>query len=208
MKRACPPHGPFLRRWASSAMPLALVLGAVSPGVILADSGPAGGLDYSILPGESTVTYHVVHKLHRVSGVSKKVEGKARILPSGEAQIMLRIPAESFDSGNSNRDAHAKETIDAARYPTVEFKAVCEGMSPPASLPATVNRTCKGQVSLHGVQRSLDVPVHVDYQTPERIHAIGRLELSLEGFKIERPSLFFVKVDDALKIDADIVLGK
>ena len=38
-------------------------------------------------------------------------------------EIGGRAPLDSFDSGNSNRDEHMKEAVEAARYPLVELKA-------------------------------------------------------------------------------------
>ena len=73
--------------------------------------------ELTVLPASSSITYHLVHKMHRVDGVSHKVEGKARLTPDGKAQVMVRAPSESFDSGNVNRDAHMKEAVEAAKYP-------------------------------------------------------------------------------------------
>src|SRR6478752_6439094 len=72
--------------------------------------------DYSIDAKDSTLTYHLIHKMHKVDGVSHKVEGKARLTPDGKAQVLVRAASESFDSGNVNRDAHMKEAVEAAKY--------------------------------------------------------------------------------------------
>ena len=75
----------------------------------------------------SKITYTLIHKMHTVMGEAKKgIEGKAALGPSG-AQVMVRVPVASFDSGNANRDEHMKESVDAARYPMVELKAVGDG---------------------------------------------------------------------------------
>ena len=37
-------------------------------------------------PAASSISYHMVHKLHKFDATSKKVEGKVRILPTGVAQ--------------------------------------------------------------------------------------------------------------------------
>src|SRR4051812_38009232 len=96
------------------ALPLGLALVA---GAAFADE------DLGVDRGKSSITYHLVHKLHKFDGISKQVDGKARLLGDGRAQVMVRAAVESFDSGNSNRDEHMKETVEAARFPTVELKA-------------------------------------------------------------------------------------
>ncbi len=160
----------------------------------------AAGVTLSISQKDSSITYRLIHKLHKFDGVSKQVEGKGRILPDGKAQVMVRAKVESFDSGNANRDSHMKETVEAARFPQVELKASGEAALP-ASFPATVDKTFNAELSFHGVKKNLSIPVKLTYQSATSIKAEAHLTLSLDEFKIERPSLMFVKIDDAMQVD-------
>jgi polyisoprenoid-binding protein YceI len=162
---------------------------------------------FAVSPANSKLTYFLVHKLHKFDGTSKKVEGKARILPTGQAQVGLRAAVESFDSGNNNRDAHMKEVTEAAKYPTVELKALCDGISLPPEA-ASVDKTCKAEITFHGIKKAIDLPVKLSWSSPTSVHATAKLSLSLDEFKVERPSLLFVKVDDTMEIVADVVLEK
>ena len=54
-------------------------------------------------PARSTITYGIVHKLHKADGVSHEVEGKAALLADGKVQVMVRAPIASFKSGESSR---------------------------------------------------------------------------------------------------------
>ena len=189
-----------MRRLATVAVTVA----AVVAGAAAVARAQAPGTEYSVVPAESSITYHLVHKLHHVEGTSHKVEGKARLMPDGKAQVMVRAPAASFDSGNVNRDAHMKEAIEAAKYPWVELKALGESVKPPATFPSTEKKTFKAQLSFHGVQNVFDLPVDVTWESPTKVHATTTFTISLDGYKVERPSLMFVKVDDALKIDAKL----
>jgi polyisoprenoid-binding protein YceI len=164
--------------------------------------------DLAVDAAQSTLTFHVVHRLHRVDGVSRRVEGRARLLSNGQAQVVVRVPADSFDSGNVNRDAHMKELLEPARFPWVELKATAGDLAPPAQLPATVERTFKARLAFHGVEQLLELPVSLTWTSPTRVRARASLVLSLERFKIERPSLMFVKIDDALKVDADVAFAR
>jgi polyisoprenoid-binding protein YceI len=186
---------------------------AVASFVALVAAAPPARADapakeLSIDGQRSTVTYHLVHKLHRFDGTSHKVDGRARLLPGGAAQVMVRIPVESFDSKNVNRDAHMKETVEVARFPDVELKALGEGVAVPASFPATVERRMKAQVTFHGVQQLLDVPVKITFESADRVRAESSFTVSVDSFKIERPSLLFVKIDDDMTIDANLVFHK
>ena len=161
---------------------------------------------FAVVKGESVITYHLVHKLHRFDGVSKSVEGKARVAADGTAQVMVRVPVESFDSSNVNRDAHMKETVEAARYANVELKAVGKPSLPAApSYPLKVPVTFKAQINFHGVAQNFELPVELTYESATRVRATAHFTVSLESFKIDRPSLMFVKIDDGLTVDADVV---
>jgi polyisoprenoid-binding protein YceI len=168
----------------------------------------APATEFNVVPAESSITYHLVHKMHKVDGTSHKVEGKARIMPDGKAQVMIRVPSQSFDSGNVNRDAHMKEAVEAAKYPYVELKALGEGLTPPAQFPTTQKKTFKAQLSFHGIQQVFDLPVDITWDAANKVHANTTFAISLDGYKVERPSLMFVKVDDELKLDAKLAFSR
>jgi polyisoprenoid-binding protein YceI len=175
-----------------------------APAPTPAQAGPA---QLAIKPEASSVTYHIVHKLHRVDGVSKRVEGRARLQAAGPTQVAIRVPVDSFDSGNVNRDAHMKEAVEAARYPLVELKAVADGVAAPATYPGTVQKTWHAQITFHGITQQLDIPVTLRFDAADRVVATTSFQVSLESFKVERPSLMFVKIDDAMKIDASLTFA-
>ena len=168
----------------------------------------ASAQSFTVDGGASKLVYHLVHKLHHVEGVSHKMEGKAVIGPDGRAQVLVKAPVESFDSGNVNRDEHMKEAVDAARFPTVELKALGEGLAPPASMPSTLKKPFKVQLTFHGETKVFEVPVEVTWESADRVHARSSFNVSLDAYKVERPSLMFVKVEDALVMDADLVFKK
>lgn len=191
---------PFART-AGSLLASLLLLAPLSPAP-RAQSAPAA---FSVDQAASSVSYKIVHKLHTVTGTSKAPEGKAVILPTGRAQVMVTIPVQTFDSGNSQRDAHVKETLSAAAYPTVTLKAVGEGVTVPTSFPTTIEKTFKGELTFHGEKKVIEIPVKLVFESAARVTATASFQISLEGYKVERPSLLLVKVDDAAKIEVSLV---
>lgn len=178
-----------------------------APAPAPAQAAPAAAQLYSVVQAKSSLTFHIVHKLHRVDGTSNKVEGKVRLLPDGKAQVMLRVASDSFDSKNVNRDAKVKEIVEASKFPLIEFKALGEGVTLPAG-GGTLDKTFKAQISFHGVQKTIDLPIKLTVGPDGTVRAQTTIALSVDEFKIEKPSLMFVKIDDELKIDADVVLSK
>lgn len=158
---------------------------------------------YSVAP-DSTLTYRLVHRFHAVNGVSRAVEGKARVLVDGTVQVMVRAPLESFRSGNTNRDAHMLEVTGAAREPYVTFKGVGR-LEPPGRYPADVRLALRGELTLKS-PRAVEVVATVHFDGPGRARAEASFPVSLEAHEVERPELLFVKVDDRVVIDARLAL--
>lgn len=168
----------------------------------------AAAADFSVAAAESAITYHLVHKFHKVDGTSQKIEGRARLLSDGKVQVMVRAAVRSFDSGNVNRDAHMQEVMDAAKYPEVTLKAAADGLSIPAQFPTTMSTTFKAQLSFHGVQKLLTLPVTLTWKSDHKVQATTSFTISLDEYKVERPSLMFVKVEDPLKIDVKVTFSR
>ncbi len=183
-----------------------LALAVLMTSAVARAQAPAEG--FSVDPAESTITFHLIHKMHKVDGVSKKIEGKAVVSPDGKAQVVVRAPVESFDSGNVNRDAHMKETLEAARFANVELKALADGMTAPATFPTTMKKTFKAQLMFHGQKGLFDIPIDITWESATRVRAACKFQISLEAYKIERPSLMFVKVDDDLQLDVKLLFKK
>ena len=155
----------------------------------------------------STLRYHVTHKFHEVDGVCREVNGKARLAPDGTLQVMVRAKPACFDSGNGNRDAHMLEVVDAARFPLVQLKGVAHGVVPPTKLPGQTTATLEAEVELHGVTHTLSFPVTLTFSGPGHVVAQARFTVSLTAFGIERPSLAFIKVEDAVPIAVELTFA-
>lgn len=159
---------------------------------------------YAVDTAASTVRYTVVHKLHEVDAASKEVEGKAMVRPDGSVLTEVRAPIASFRSGDGNRDEHMMEVMNVGTYPAVTFKGVAK-LPAPGELPQGPLQM-DGQVDLHGVKTRVAVPLSVTPQPDGSLRVRGSLEVSLDQHHIDRPSLLFVKVDDACRIDVDLLL--
>lgn len=181
-----------------NVLALALVLAA----------SPAGSQSFTLDPAASSVTYHIVHKLHHVDGRSGAIEGKAVLQSDGKLLAMVRAPVSSFDSGDRNRDTHMLEVMDAGKFPFVVVKGVAQldgALLAVAQKATTVDVKLQGEVELHGVKEPVTIPLTVEFRPDGTAHVKGALEVSLEKHGIERPSLLFVKIDDACKVDVDLV---
>ncbi len=136
---------------------------------------------------QGTLTYAVVHKLHEVRGTSKDVEGRALALPDGTVKVQVRAKVASFDSGLYT-----------------EVRGTLSGVTLPLEGPREA--VLHGTVELNGEKRTRDVPVKLK---PENggVRATFSFPISLEGFKLERPRLLLVKVDDRAVVSGDLLFA-
>lgn len=170
-------------------------------------AAPAGRA-LAVDPAASTLRYRLVHKLHTVEGTSRKVEGKAVVQPDGRVLAMFRVPVSSFDSGDANRDAHMQEALEVSAHPFVVLKATAAApaVAPAGAAVQPEALDVQAELELHGVKRPLAIPVRLEAGPDGAVRVRATFEVSLDGHRIERPSLLFVKVDDACRIDVDLVL--
>ena len=144
------------------------------------------------LTGESWVSYRLVHPLHVIDAKSTNVEYKLQLDPAKKEieMVTAQVDVTTFDSGNSNRDSHAMEVIDALTYPDVQFTSssvVQKGDSIFVS----------GKLSFHGVTDNVTMTGTSQWQ-PNRLDVHGGFDIGLTEFKIERPSLLMIPVEDKL----------
>ena len=162
---------------------------------------------YTVDAAKSSIGFTLIHKMHTVKGEAKKgVEGKAKVSDGG-SQVAVRAAVTNFDSGNANRDAHMMEVIEAAKFPSVELKAVAD-VKAPSVFPSKAAALLRGQLTFHGVTQPVEVKVELAWDSAKTLRVTGKFPVSLEAHKVERPSLMFVKVDDSVEIAVDFTLSE
>jgi len=117
---------------------------------------------------------------------------------------ILNFETASFDSGNSNRDVNMREATHEAAHPYTEVRGTLSGVTFPLEGPRET--VLHGTVELNGEKRTRDVPVKLK---PEDggVRVTFSFPISLEGFKLERPQLLLVKVDDRAVISGDLLFA-
>ena len=144
------------------------------------------------LQGESWIAYRLVHPLHEIEAKSTSPEYKAELDPTTKEvkTVAAQVDVTTFDSGNSNRDSHAMEVIEALTYPYVEFTSTSITQKGD-SLFVT------GKLTFHGVTKDITMAGTAQWQ-PNRLDVHGAFDIGLTEFKIERPSLLMIPVEDKL----------
>lgn len=156
--------------------------------------------------GQSSVSYTVENALHAVVATSTEVEGKLALLPDGRLQVMVRAPVKSFDSQNSNRDAHMLEVMDAATHPYVVFKGVAQAFELPTTFPSTLKLDMRGELDFRGRKHPETVEVELTFASANELRALARFDVSLTRYEVPLPSVVFVKLKDRCTVSIDLLL--
>ncbi|MCS6988237.1 MAG: YceI family protein [Chloroherpetonaceae bacterium] len=152
----------------------------------------------SAIKGESRLTYSLAHPLHNVEATCKEFLCEIEVTEANEIKS-ARVVADvmNFDSGNSNRDSHAMEVIDAFTYPEVSF----------ASEQITTSGDelhVSGKLTFHGVAKPISFVAKKESQNGKTTIA-GKMTVKLADHNVERPKLALIPTDEFLYISFVVV---
>ncbi|MGH9587414.1 MAG: YceI family protein [Acidobacteriaceae bacterium] len=151
---------------------------------------------------QSTLTYHITHPIHHVSGISHAAKGKG-ICQAGRCNFLIAAPVKSFQTGDSNRDLHMLEATRGAQFPMVIVRAQfpsSEIDSP--TLYADIQVQFSGQTAQYK---------HVAFQRTTQdgnVEIKGTIPATCSDFKIQRPSFLTVPISNEIPITVDMTWRK
>ena len=154
---------------------------------------------------QGTLSYTVVHKLHEVTGTTHELEGLARLQPGGPTLVQVRARVATFDSGNSNRDAHMREAKHEPLHPLAEVKGTLPAVTLPLAGPLELSMD--GRVELNGIQQKQVIPVRLEPAGARAVRARFFFPISLDAFHVDRPELLLIKIDDRATISGDLLFA-
>lgn len=162
--------------------------------IALLQFAPGQSSTLTAMKGKSEIHYLLTHPLHKVEAVCKDFICTVQYDDATHTVISTSFTADvsSFDSGNSNRDSHAMEVLDALTFPTVSFQSKNIKTSGQELLLA-------GDLTFHGVTKPISFGA-TTVSSGSNLTVQGNADVSLTLFKIERPSLLFIPVEDTLRI--------
>ncbi len=168
------------------------VKSAVALLLISCSAGMAQLKTLDAIKDESSVTYRLVHPLHKVEATSKDVHYRLDLDPATREikAVSAVVDVTTFDSGNSNRDSHAMEVIDAISFPEATFAGT--GVTQTGD-----SLTVNGRLTFHGVTKDVVMKASAKW-SENSLFVQGDFAVSLIAFNIERPSLLLIPVEDAL----------
>jgi polyisoprenoid-binding protein YceI len=148
---------------------------------------------------KSSITYSMNHILHAWDGTSRDLNGVVLVGAENRIEkVAIATKVSSFDSENSNRDAHLLEVVEALKYPNISFYSTSITESKKGELDV------KGVLQFHGVNKEITFKANAT-QVKNNVQVTGNFIFLLEDFKIERPSFMLKQVDNEVKVKFDVL---
>ena len=144
----------------------------------------AGALDLD----QVQIAYELKVGAHQISGVSHALEWQALALDGERAQVRLRVPIDSFDSGHAEFDSALRKALDAEYHPFAQLEGIAR------------DGRLDGTIELKGVVRPILVRLHV-----ERLEG-HLIAVASFGVDLREHGIVLENVDPHLSVEAVVRL--
>ena len=146
----------------------------------------------------SLITYFGVHYLHKWEGSTSDVKGVVSYDKNiDQYECSISVPLSTFSSGNDNRDSNMLVYCRAFDFPNINFQ----------STSIKVNKSTleiEGKIEFAGEEKEIKTNAKLNSLDNNLFAIEGELDILLSEFKVERPSLLFVEIEDLVKIKYSI----
>lgn len=137
-------------------------------------------------------------------GTTDKIDGfiywEGEELFAEKDQLLFEVELNSLDTGIGKRDRDMRKVLGTDKWPKAVFRGEIVHHAPLDSTVTAYRVRARGRMSLHGVEREMEVPATLILEEG-RSRILSSFTLRLEDFKIEAPSLVaFIKVNQEIAI--------
>ena len=122
-----------------------------------------------------------------------------------ETKFKAVVRPDKFDSGNGIRDANARGNVfQTGDFPEITLTSL-EVSGDAKRLPVGEARNYKvrAKLNLHGVAREVDLNVKTVWDGA-KLTASSSFKINLSDYKLGRPQLFFITVDEAIRLEVNL----
>ncbi len=114
---------------------------------------------FKVDPAHSNVGFSIRHLMSKVRGAFGQFEGTIQYDPANPSasSVSFTVQAASIDTQHEDRDKHLRspDFFDVEKFPTLTFKSTSVKAAGDGQLEVT------GDLTIHGVTKSVTVPVEV-----------------------------------------------
>ncbi len=158
-----------------------------------------GAMAVSRTDGSVTVLAHGFAGL-RIEGRSADV-----FVDQDSSGLTFRIPIAPIATGIELRDRHMRDLLEAGKFPVAVFRvARAELKFPTEQKP--VEARAKGELTLHGVSRTVEVRYRAELVGRGRARARATLQVDMREFELRAPSYLGVTVAPDVQVELEVEL--
>ena len=168
---------------------------------------PALSADYTIIPGgKNQVVFLSTATLESFEGKTRQVSGSVSLDPANLADsigVRIEVDLASLDTGISLRNKHMRENhLETDTYPKVVFEGarILKASSRSLEPGKVVHTRISGRFDLHGVKRTIEVPVDVTQAKDGSLNVTAKFDVPLADYNIDRPSFLLLKLNETQHI--------
>lgn len=180
--------------------------------LLLIAAGGALAESFVIRAGEpNRVSFLSKAPMETVEGSTSTVSGSVEVdladLAAG-VDVAVKVDLASIDTGIKLRNRHMCENhLETDEYPEATFVASAIETSPGATLEAggSAEFSLKGDFTLHGVTREIEVPVAASLNAAGELHVTAEFKVKLSDYEIKRPKFLVLKLDEVQNVRIDLV---
>ena len=176
--------------------------------LLLAPAVFADSKTYVVKGGDkSTAEFHAEDSYDAFDGTTNRVSGTIVADPANVAasSVTLSVDVNALDTGVGLRNKEMRERyLQTPKFPEATFKS--KSVEGPATIAANAPADIKitGDFTLHGVTKTMTIPVRVVLIPDGRIHATSQFAVKMPEFGINVPKNVLVTVNDEVPVRLDV----
>jgi polyisoprenoid-binding protein YceI len=163
----------------------------------------AQATEFTIKPGQdkNLVVFTSKATLESFQGKTKQVSGTLSFDPANlgdSVTVHVEVDLASLDTGIPIRNRHMRENhLETDKYPKAVFDGghILETSGHALNPGDTVNLRMTGQFDLHGVTRTIEVPVTATRAKDGTLQVTTHFDVPLADYKINRPAFLMMKLE-------------
>lgn len=168
---------------------------------------------YTFVPQDSRLFIHASSSIHGISTDADGVEGTLELTVASDGSIDLTKPVKGslrfeitrLSSGNPIYDIETERRIEAKQYPLVEATLTSLELLGPAEDNGGFTYRVNGELTFHGVTRSLDGEISFQVSTSGEgaattLHMRGEQVIDVRDWKINPPKLGLIRVHPDVRV--------
>ncbi len=164
---------------------------------------PANGLKGQIFKADTG--YAEVKGTNGITSYTGKSNQLQGTINMKKGSVNFTLPLKTLKTGNSIRDNHMLNTLEADKFPKTKFSGEVRGNFPKNGRSKKV--TAKGQYTIHGETKTIKVEGTIQNKG-NQLRVKAEFPIKITAYGMEKPGFWFAEIHDKHKIAIRVTLMK